>query len=139
MRNNITIKLASQYSLLFSDIVLRVLILIFSIYSTIAYHNSTSSIVVIIIHLITIIIFFYFIKRRRIGIESFIKTRSKSHPKFNAFSSIIKCQITGDKSVFLLLSSLSSMVLAASIIIPYVMNVMPCRCMGPSSNTLFFY
>ena len=111
MKNKITIKLSSQYSLLFSDMVLRVLILIFSVFS-----NSNSQIIIVLIHLITILIFFYFIKRRRLGIESFIKTRSKSYSKFSTSKREINCEIHGDKGLFTFITIISSSILTASII-----------------------
>jgi len=111
MKNKINIKLSSQYSLLFSDMVLRVLILIFSVFS-----NSTSPITLVLIHLITILIFFYFIKRRRLGIVSYVKTRSKSYSKFSTSKREINCEVHGDKGMFTFISIISSSILTGSII-----------------------
>lgn len=111
MKNKINIKLSSQYSLLFSDMVLRVLILIFSVFS-----NSTSSIALVLIHLITILIFFYFIRRRKLGIVSYVKTRSKSYSKFSTSKREINCEVHGDKGIFTFITIISSSILTGSII-----------------------
>jgi len=117
MKNDIKIKLSSQYSLLFSDVILRILVLVFSICIP-----STAPIVLVLIHLITILIFFYFIKRRRLGIESYIQTRSKSYSKFSGLKSKINFELHGDKGIFILISLLSSLIVTASIIIPFTFN-----------------
>ena len=111
MKNKINIKLSSQYSLLFSDMILRVLILLFSIFS-----ESNSIVILILVHLITILIFFYFIKRRRLGIESYIKTRSKSYSKFSTSKREINCEIYGDRGLFTFITIISSSIIAFSII-----------------------
>lgn len=110
MKNKINIKLSSQYSLLFSDMVLRVLILIFS-----AFSNSTSPITVVLINLITIFIFFYFIKRRKLGIVSYVKTRSKSYSKFSTSKREINCEVHGDKGIFTFITLINSFIIIASI------------------------
>lgn len=110
MKNKINIKLSSQYSLLFSDMVLRVLILIFS-----AFSNSTSPITVVLINLITIFIFFYFIKRRKLGIVSYVKTRSKSYSKFSTSKREINCEVHGDKGMFTFITLINSFIIIASI------------------------
>ena len=110
MKNKINIKLSSQYSLLFSDMVLRVLILIFS-----AFSNSTSPIILVLINLITILIFFYFIKRRKLGIVSYVKTRSKSYSKFSTSKREINCEVHGDKGIFTFITLINSFIIIASI------------------------
>ena len=112
MKNKINIKLSSQYSLLFSDMVLRVLILIFTVF----FSNSTSPITLVLIHLITILVFFYFIKRRRLGIVSYVKTRSKSYSKFSTSKREINCEVHGDKGIFTFITIISSSILTGSII-----------------------
>lgn len=110
-KNKINIKLSSQYSLLLSDMVLRVLILIFASIS-----NSTSPIILGLIHLITILIFFYFIKRRKLGIVTYIKTRSKSYSKFSTSKREINCEVHGDKGIFTFITIISSVIIVFSVI-----------------------
>ena len=111
MRNEIKIKLSSQYNLLFSDSVLRILVLIFSLSNV-----TTSPIVIVLIQTVTLLIFFYFIRRRKLGIESFLKTRSKSYPGFSNVKREIKCEIQGDKGLYTFLSIISSALISASVV-----------------------
>ena len=111
MRNEIKIKLSSQYNLLFSDSVLRILVLIFSLSNV-----TTSPIVIVLIQTVTLLIFFYFIRRRKLGIESFLKTRSKSYPGFLNVKREITYEIQGDKGLYTFLSIISSALISASVV-----------------------
>ena len=114
MKDSIKIKLYSQYSLLISDVILRIIILIF-----IVLNPLTSPFIIVLIHLITMLIFFYFIKKRKLGIETFIKTRSKSYSKFSASKRKIIFELKGDRGIFTLITLVSSIILTASIIFPF--------------------
>tara|TARA_B100000963_G_scaffold338936_1_gene336270 strand:- start:129 stop:1451 length:1323 start_codon:yes stop_codon:yes gene_type:complete len=114
MRNDIKIKLSSQYNLLFSDLALRIIVVVFSV-----TNSSSSPVVIVLIHIITLLIFFYFIKRRKLGIESFLETRSISYSGFSKIGRKISCEIKGDKGIYIFMTIISSAIITTSIIFPF--------------------
>lgn len=119
MKKKVVLCLSSQYSLLFTDLILRIVILVFSLISS-SFTNSISPFLIVLINLITILIYFYFIKRRKKGIVSYLRSRAIAYSDFGGLISNYKVKLKADKGVFNLLTTLSSIVLCSSIIVPLV-------------------
>jgi hypothetical protein len=113
------ISLASKFSLLIPDIVLRAVILIIQFALTLAEVHIPPYILAFV-HIMTLMIFIYLVKRRAKGIRGYIITRSQSYSKFNAFKKKVECDISGDYGLFYFISVISCLFITVSMILPWI-------------------